>query len=80
MIHFCGQADIWLADKLKSPYYSLREENPSLSNIEYVFPTLVWETAYGEKKPKQKLACDAARYIACSYGYMQLTIVAHFDH
>ena len=65
-----GSTDVELEDGIKSPDFSLYEQN-SL-NEEMGPPTVVWEVAYGEDE--RKLAHDLARFVACSRGYVQLAI------
>ena len=36
------------------------------------WPTVIWEVAYSEDE--KKLACDPARYVACSLGRVWLAI------
>lgn len=73
-----GSADVYLEDGVKSPDFSLYEDNPNISPVSGGWPTVVWEVAYSERE--KKLVHDLARYVACSLGSVQLAIGINIEH
>jgi hypothetical protein len=73
-----GSADVKLADGVKSPDFSLYE-NERTSGLEMQSsPTVVWEVAYTEDD--RKLARDCARHICGSRGEVLLAIAVDIQH
>ncbi|KAF8811485.1 hypothetical protein BYT27DRAFT_7252739 [Phlegmacium glaucopus] len=72
-----GSANVHLEDGIKSPDYSLYENNPMKQPLTQGWPTVVWEVAYSENE--KKLARDLARYVACSLGRVRLAIGVNIE-
>jgi hypothetical protein len=75
--HLGATADVHLCDGIKSPDFSLYENDPNQAPMLLAMPTVVWEVAYSEDE--KKLAYDLGRHIACSFGLVRLAIGVNIE-
>lgn len=73
-----GSADVDLVDGIKSPDFSLYDNNPQKKPLTKAWPTVVWEVAYSQDEGK--LANDLGRHLACSLGRVRLAIGVNIEH
>ena len=73
-----GSMDVDFEDGVKSPYFSLYEDDPMKQPLMQGWPMVVWEVAYSEDEKQS--AHDLTRYVACSLSRVQLAIRLNVEH
>jgi hypothetical protein len=77
-LHSGGSANVDLVDGIKSPDFSLYENDLQKRPLTQACPTVVWEVVYSEDE--RKLARDVGRHVACSLGRVRLAIGVKIEH